>query len=99
MQKRLFKDINSPNYGMLLHMGNWNLEDGQTKDGNDAEAAAMAVHTHIDYEHATSTENWLPGVLASGYAGALSIEHHKEITEYRGVQAQLGAFLYALGKI
>ena len=59
----------------------------------------MAVHTHIDYEHAQTAETWLPGILKAGYQGALSIEHHKDISEYQGVQAQLGAFQYALQKV
>ncbi|MCL2461595.1 MAG: sugar phosphate isomerase/epimerase [Defluviitaleaceae bacterium] len=99
LQKRLYKDINSPNYGMLLHLGNWNLEDGQSLAGNDAEAAAMAVHTHVAYEMAQTADSWLANVLAAGYKGALSVEHHKEIAEYRGTQAQLGALQYAISKL
>jgi sugar phosphate isomerase/epimerase len=99
LQQRLHKEINSPSYGMLLHLGNWNLEDGQTADGNDIAAAPMAVHTHIDYEHGLSAGDWLPGLLNAGYKGALSVEHHKEVVEYYGVQAHLGALQYALKKL
>ena len=99
LQQRLYREINSPNYGMLLHLGNWNLEDGQTEDGNDIAAAPMAVHTHIDYEHALSAGSWLPGILGTGYSGALSVEHHKEVMEYQGVQAQLGALAYEVKKL
>ena len=99
LQKRLYKEINMPNYGMLLHLGNWNLEDGQTLTGNDKEAAAMAVHTHIDYEHALSADSWLASVLDTGYSGALSVEHHKEVSEYYGTGAQLAALLYSIAKL
>lgn len=99
LQQRLYREINSPNYGMLLHLGNWNLEEGQTLEGNDALAAPMAVHTHVDYEHAMTAETWLPAVLGAGYGGALSVEHHKEIQEYRGTQAQLGMLQYAVSKL
>ena len=99
VQQRMYREINSPNYGMLLHLGNWNLEEGQTADGNDIAAASMAVHTHIDYEHGLSAESWLPDILSTGYSGALSVEHHREIAEYQGVQAHLGALEYALKKL
>jgi len=99
VQQRLYREINSPNYGMLLHLGNWNPEDGQTADGNDIAAASMAVHTHIDYEHAQTAASWLPHILGAGYKGALSVEHHKEVVEYQGVQAQLGALEYAVKKL
>jgi len=99
VQRRLYDEIHSPNYGMLLHLGNWNLEDGQTADGNDIAAACMAVHTHIDYEHAMSADAWLAGFLNAGYKGALSVEHHKEVFEYQGVQAHLGALEYAVKKL
>ena len=98
VQKRLHKEINSKNYGMLLHLGNWNLEDGQTKDANDIEAASMAVHTHVDYEHALNVDAWLGDILKTGYSGVLGIEHHKGISEYRGTQVQLDAVLYGLSK-
>jgi len=98
-QKRLYQEINLPSYGILLHLGNWDLEDGQTKDGNDVAAASMAVHTHVDYEHAFTAETWLPELLDAGYRGVLSVEHHKEISEYQGTQAQLGALQYAIRKV
>ena len=99
LQQRLYREINSPHYGMLLHLGNWYLEDGQTADSNDIAAASMAVHTHIDYEHALSAGSWLRNILNAGYSGALSVEHHREVVEYHGVQAHLGALEYEVKKL
>ncbi|MDR0476001.1 MAG: sugar phosphate isomerase/epimerase [Treponema sp.] len=99
VQQRLYKEINSKNYGMLLHLGNWNLEEGQTKLSCDLAAASMAVHTHVDYEHAMTISDWLADFIKAGYKGLFGIEHHKEIYEYQGAQAQLGAVLYGLAKL
>ena len=99
VQKRMYAEINSKNYGILLHLGNWNLAEGETFDGNDREAAKIAVHTHVDYEHAMDAENILPPLIENGYKGVFGIEHHREINEYQGTQAQLSKILYALSKI
>jgi sugar phosphate isomerase/epimerase len=99
VQQRLYKEVNSKNYGMLLHLGNWNLEEGQTKLSNDIAAAPMAVHTHIDYDHAMNIDDWLADLLKAGYKGMLSVEHHREIFEYQAVQAHLGAVLYGIAKL
>jgi hypothetical protein len=58
----------------------------------------MAVHTHVDYEHAMAIADWLPNFLKT-YKGKLGIEHHKEIFEYQAVEAHLGAVLYGLAKL
>ena len=96
---RLYKDINSPGYGMLLHLGNWILENNETKDGNDKIAATMAVHTHVAYEYSLRAEEVLPPLREAGYKGVFGVEHHKEINEYHGVSAQLGRVMYAVSKL
>ena len=98
LQKRLYKEINSPGYGMLLHLGNWLLETGETADGNDRAAAPMAVYTHVAYELALRAEEVLPPLREAGYKGVFGVEHHKEINEYHGVSAQLGRVMYAVSK-
>lgn len=98
VQKRLYKEVNSKNYGMLLHLGNWNLEEGQTKDANDIAAASMAVHSHVDFDHAMNMDVWPAEILKAGYTGVFGIEHHKGIFEYQGTQLHLDAVLYGLAK-
>ena len=98
LQQRLYKEINHPSYGILLHLGNWLLEDGQTLYGNDLAAVPMTAHTHVDYGYALAADEWLADILNAGYAGALSVEHHKALSEYEGVAAQLGALVYSIKK-
>jgi sugar phosphate isomerase/epimerase len=99
VQKRLREAVNSPGYGMLLHLGNWELEEGQTLDGNDLIMAPFASHMHIMYEYALRADEVLPALSAAGYKGVWSVEHHREVNEYEAVSSQLGAVLYALSKI
>jgi sugar phosphate isomerase/epimerase len=99
VQQRLYKEVNSKNYGILLHLGNWNLEEGQTVLSNDIAAVPMAVHTHVSYDYAMKIDDWLADLYKAGYKGVLSVEHYKEIFEYQGVQAHLGAILYGLAKL
>lgn len=99
VQKRLFSAVGSPHYGMLLHAGNWNLEDNETLDGNDREAAAMAVHSHISYQYSLRAEDVLQNIIDGGYNGVWGVEHHLGVNEYQGVAAQLGRIMYALSKM
>ena len=99
VQQRLYKEINSPGYGMLLHLGNWNLLEGETADGNDRAAISMAVHTHVSYDIALRAEEALPPLKEAGYKGAWGVEHHLEVNEYHGVSAHLGRVMYALSKM
>ena len=95
VQLRMHKEISSPNYGMLLHLGNWNLRDGETADSNDLAAASIAVHTHIDYEHALNAHEVLPALKNAGYKGVWGVEHHKNVSVYNGVAAHLAMIAYA----
>ena len=96
VQQRLFREINSPGYGMLLHLHNWNLAGSETAQGNDEIAAPMAVHTHVDYECGRQAGELLPRLRDAGYKGVWSCEHGRGTDEYYGVAAHVGNILYAV---
>lgn len=89
VQQALYARVNHPGYGMLIHLGNWNLADGETLDGNNVLAAPMAVHTHVDYTQSPRAVELLPPMRAAGYQGVWGVEHHTEVDEYRKVALQL----------
>jgi len=89
VQQELFKRVAHPGYGMLLHLNNWNLQDGETLDGNDQAVAKMAVHTHVDFTVSPRSVTVLPALRVAGYEGAWGCEHHTEVDEYRKVALQL----------
>lgn len=95
VQKRVCAAVNHPNYGILLHLGNWDLEEGETSDGNDLAVAALAFHTHIDYRHSLYADECLPALRKAGYPGVWSVEHHMEVNEYLATAAQLGRVVFA----
>lgn len=98
VQQRLYREIGSPGYGMLLHAGNWTLRESETLEGNNLLAAPMAAHTHIDYQTSAAADDLFPALREAGYKGVWSVEHHVGVNEYEGVQAQLGRVRYALSK-
>ena len=89
VQKELCARVDSPAYGMLLHLGNWDLEEGETLEGNDLAAVPMAAHTHVCYEHAHVATQCLPPLRQAGYTGIWGLEHHTGTNEYIKVQRQL----------
>lgn len=99
LQRRLHEAINSPAYGMLLHLGNWQLEDGRSADETDRLAAPLAVHTHVSYEMAMRADEVLPPLRAAGYKGVFSCEFHRGVHAYEGVAAHVGLMRYALAKM
>jgi len=90
VQKELYKRVDHPGYGTLLHLGNWFLEGDQTPDGNDLAAAPMAAHSHVSYEYAQRASEILPALRAAGYKGVWGLEHHSACDEYKKVEVQLG---------
>jgi len=84
---KLAKAVNSPAYGILLHMGK---DVAGTPDDYDRQLAPLAVHTHID---ANTTFNRVDSALRilrkAGYSGCLGVEHHSAKNEYAEVAAQL----------
>jgi sugar phosphate isomerase/epimerase len=84
---QLAQAVNSPGYGILLHMGK--DVDG-APDDYDRALAPLAVHTHIDQTTSyTRIESALRILRDAGYRGCLGVEHHSARNEYAEVAAQL----------
>lgn len=94
---KLYEAVNSPSYGILLHMG----KDTWTSPNEyDRALAPIAIHTHIDqktcYERAEDALNIL---IDAGYKGALGVEHHSGKNEFAEVEAQIGLIRRALSHL
>lgn len=86
-QLKLAKAVNSPGYGILLHMSK--DVDG-SPDDYDRALAPYAMHTHIDQRTTYSRcEKAIRILMEAGYKGALGVEHHSAANEYVEVAAQL----------
>lgn len=85
---RLHAAVDSPQYGILLHMG----KDTSTSPGDyDRALAPIAVHTHIDQRNCYERiDEALTILLDSGYQGALGVEHHSGKNEFAEVEVQIG---------
>jgi sugar phosphate isomerase/epimerase len=84
--EKLFDAVNEPNFGLLLHLGNW---AGGDRDANDRAVIGRAMHTHIDFEHCVDAERVLPPLNAAGYTGCWSVEGHRAANEYNDAAFQL----------
>ena len=90
VQKELYKRVKNPGYGILLHLGNWILEEGCTIESNNLAAAPMAVHSHVSYDYAREAVELLPQLREAGYKGVWGLEHHSGVDEYTKVEVHLG---------
>ncbi len=96
-QLQLARAVDSPGYGVLLHMGK-PLE--LTPDDYDRQLAPFAMHTHIDQKTTeTRLASALQILLDANYTGAFGIEHHSAKNEYNEVAAQLGAVQRTLSQL
>lgn len=84
----LFSAVNEPNFGLLLHLGNW-FGTEEEKDFNDRKFASRAMHIHMNYEHCEDADRVMPPLMKAGYSGCWSIESHKSTNEYNNVAFQL----------
>jgi sugar phosphate isomerase/epimerase len=91
---KLHAAVNSPHYGILLHMG----KDTWTSPGDyDRALAPIAIHTHIDQKTCyTRAEDALSVLAESGYSGALGVEHHSGKNEFAEVEVQIGLIRRAI---
>ncbi|KKL06599.1 hypothetical protein LCGC14_2594430 [marine sediment metagenome] len=88
VQKKVHDAVDSPAYGVLLHVGHWQGDD-DAKAG-DAMAAPWAMHTHVDARiTAECLEEKLRLLIDAGYEGWFGVEHHTARNEYREVEWQL----------
>jgi hypothetical protein len=94
---KLHSAVDSPAYGILLHMGK---DTWTSPDDYDRALAPIAVHTHIDqrtcYERVGSA---LGILLECGYTGCLGIEHHSGKNELAEVEAQFGLLRRAISHV
>jgi sugar phosphate isomerase/epimerase len=89
VQRKVHDAVDSPAYGVLLHVGHWHGGDAETKAG-DAMVAPWAMHTHVDARvTAGCLEEKVRLLLDAGYEGWFGVEHHTARNEYREVEWQL----------
>ncbi len=91
---KLFEAVNSAHYGILLHMG----KDTWTSPSDyDRALAPITIHTHIDQRTCNERlDDALSILIASGYIGALGVEHHTGKNELAEVGAQIGLMRRAM---
>lgn len=91
---KLAKAVDSPAFGILLHMGK---ETSHTPDEYDRLLAPLAYHTHVDQKTTYNRiDKALSILLESGYQGVLGVEHHTGKNELAEVEAQVALVRRAL---
>jgi sugar phosphate isomerase/epimerase len=94
---RIAEAVDSPAYGILLHLGHWDVGD---EAENDKRVAPWTMHTHVDARiTATGLEERMKGLLDAGYEGHWGVEHHTAQNEYREVAWQLASVQRALSRL
>ena len=85
--KKIYDAVNSPAFGLLLHISGWASDDPNSADKM---AASWAMHTHIAWN---ITEECLPEKMKmladAGYDGYWGVEHHTGKNEYTEVAVQV----------
>jgi sugar phosphate isomerase/epimerase len=91
---KLHAAVDSPDYGILLHLG----KDTWTSPADyDRALAPIAIHTHIDQKTCYGRlDEALQILIEAGYAGALGVEHHTGKNELAEVEAQIGLLRRAI---
>jgi sugar phosphate isomerase/epimerase len=85
--ERIAKAVDSPAYGILLHIGHW--EDGD-EEGGDRRLAPWTAHTHVDARVTkTCLTERISLLLEEGYEGYWGVEHHSAKNEYAEIAYQL----------
>jgi len=92
----LFAAVSEPNFGLLLHLGNWIVGD---KDEGDRAMIGKAMHMHCDFDHSARADEILPPLAAKGYAGCWTVESHKGFNEYNNVAFQLAQLRRVMGEV
>jgi len=84
---RIRQAVDSPAFGILLHVGGWN--DPGAADG-DRLAAPYVMHTHVAWNITESCLAEKMKLLAdAGYQGYWGVEHHSGKNEYTEVGIQV----------
>jgi sugar phosphate isomerase/epimerase len=91
---KLHAAVDSPAYGILLHMGK---ETWTSPSDYDRALAPIAVHTHIDQRTCFERiDDALAILREAGYDGALGVEHHTGKNELAEVETQIALVRRAL---
>ncbi len=97
VQKRLHEAVDSPAYGIMLHIGRW--IEGREDEG-DRLVAPWTFHTHVDWRITTTCLAEKVAILSeAGYQGYWSVEHHSGVDEYGEVAIQVAMVRDALARV
>ena len=102
---RVSREIQSPAYGVLLHLGRW-AADVSTEEQLAAERAfaPMAMHCHVDFRVDSaisdlSMENRLRNIRDAGYDGWYGVEHAPVGNTHAVNEALLSRLRLALNRL
>jgi sugar phosphate isomerase/epimerase len=94
---KLHAAVNSPHFGILLHMGK---DTWTSRSDYDRALAPIAIHTHVDQLTCyTRLEEAISILREAGYQGVLGVEHHTGHSELAEVEAQIALVRRALSHI
>jgi len=97
VMEQIARAVDSPAYGILMHIGHW--EVGDSADG-DRRMAPWAMHTHVDANVTrTGLSERMAILLEAGYTGCWGVEHHSAKNEYAEVAYQVAAVQRALAQL
>ncbi|GGF98116.1 sugar phosphate isomerase/epimerase family protein [Paenibacillus abyssi] len=83
--KKLVEAVDSPAFGILLHLENWDVD----KENGDRLCAQYAFHTHFAAWVLPRYEEKINHLIDAGYKGHFSVEHHSGKNEYVEAEWQL----------
>jgi sugar phosphate isomerase/epimerase len=96
VQKRVYEAVDSPAYGVMLHIGHW--IEGHEDEG-DRLVAPWVFHTHVDWRITTTCLAEKMAILqGAGYQGYWGVEHHTGKNEYGEVAIQVAMVRDELAK-
>lgn len=91
--KEVIEAVNSPSFGMLLHIGNW---VGKGSAEGDSIMAPLAFHTHFSAGiTGRLLEERVRMMVNAGYQGYWGVEHHSGIDEWTRTENQMGCLIKA----
>jgi sugar phosphate isomerase/epimerase len=94
--EKIARAVDHPAYGILLHIGHWELGD---PDEGDRRLAPWTAHTHVDANITrTCLDEKMQLLLDAGYTGCWGVEHHSAQNEYAEIAYQLAAVRRALAR-
>lgn len=92
---RVQQAVAHPGYGHLLHFGNFS---GSAEEGLQT-VLPYAMHTHIPADSLPWVKGALKRLMAAGYAGVFSVEHHSGALELERVAWQLATVQAMLAEL